>query len=242
MKIISWNINSVRMRANLTQSLLAEHSPDILCLQEVKCQNDQFPAEFFYNLGYHSNCNGQKAYNGVAILSKSPVIVSQRQFANIEDARFISIKYNDWHVSSVYVPNGQMIGSPAFEKQKLFMRALIEYRNSLQGQNVMIAGDFNIAPKDIHADFALRASFICDQRLRDLWYELLGTGLSDFFGDEYTWFDYRWPKMGARLDNVLISNNSMCKNIKATVLNKYRNSVTSPSDHCPVMLEFDKVC
>lgn len=241
MRVISWNINSIRKRMHLVQMLLEEYKPDALCLQEIKCQNDQFPAEFFYNMGYHSSVHGQKAYNGVAILTKTPVIISQRQFADIEDARFISIKYNDWQVVSVYVPNGQMVGTPAYAKQQAFMSALIQYRQTFASQKIIIAGDFNIAPEDKHADFALRSSFICDNKLRNLWTSLLATGFRDILPDDYTWYDYRWPKMGARIDNILsshlVSENKAILAPNATVLNNYRYNVTSPSDHCPIMLD-----
>lgn len=237
MKVISWNINSIRKRANLVETLLEEHRPDFLCLQETKCQNDQFPKEFFYNIGYHVACHGQKAYNGVAIITPKESDVVQTEFAGIEDARFISVKSKIWHVCSVYVPNGQMVNSPAYHKQISFMEAIKEYKVKYHADDIVIAGDFNIAPKDVHADFALRSSFICDKVLREKWCNLLEDGLCDHFDDQYTWYDYRWPKMGARIDNILVGGHH--KIVKAQVLNKYRHDVMSPSDHCPLLLEIE---
>lgn len=234
MKIVSWNVNSIRKRAELVQMFIEEHKPDVICLQEIKCQDDQFPAEFFYNLGYHVQCNGQKSYNGVAILTKQPARLIIKKFAEIEDARFISVIYQEYHICCIYVPNGQMVGSPAYEKQKKFLTAVIDYIKQYKSQKLLIAGDFNVVPEDEYADFALRSSFICDATLKGLWHEIIGLGLTDPFGAEYTWYDYRWPKMGARIDSILTHQ---CTHSNAKILRKYRNEVVSPSDHCPLMIE-----
>ncbi len=234
MKIVSWNVNSIRKRAELVQMFIEEHKPDVICLQEIKCQDDQFPAEFFYNLGYHVQSHGQKSYNGVAILTKQPARIITKSFAEIEDARFISVMYQDYHICSIYVPNGQMVGSPAYDKQKKFLMALIEYIKTNKAHKILIAGDYNVVPADEYADFALRSSFICDEKLKALWHEIIGLGLTDPFGMEYTWYDYRWPKMGARIDSILTYQ---CAHISAKILKKYRTEVVSPSDHCPLMIE-----
>lgn len=245
--IISWNVNSVRKREELLKQLLSDHKPDVVCLQEIKCQEEQFPISFF-DMGYNSYISGQKSYNGVAILSKKPaekvdIILDGYDYP---EARFIKILCGNTVFYNIYVTNGQMIGSPAYYKQMAFLDSVIRKvkQDIAEGLKVFVSGDFNIAPKDIHADFALRSSFICCNQLRAKWYELLSVGLYDFFPDTYTWWDYRYKgNIGARIDCILSSqskdiNTKDDQSFNTAVLDKYRFNVESPSDHVPILLSF----
>lgn len=238
MKIVTWNINSVRQRQELVCKFLLEHSPDIVCLQETKCMREQFPTCAMEEAGYQITIVGQKAYNGVSILSKHPIKVQHTKLPGYEyeEARFVSVQTGGLHVICVYVPNGQSTGSPAYYKQISFLTFLEKYLQVVRakGEKIILAGDFNIAPTNADADTLLHKEFICDETLRDYWKKLLDQNLIDIMNNEYTWWDYRWPKIGARIDNVLYSGELDALEIKT--ITDYRHNIEKPSDHCPVML------
>lgn len=235
--IVTWNVNSVRKREPLILQMIKEYKPTFICLQETKCINEQFP-QIFFDEGYNIYCHGQKSYNGVAILSKisGNIISTKLPEYEYEEARFIKILADNKIIYSVYVTNGQQYGAPAYYKQINFLKSLKEDIKASLSTNseVMICGDFNIAPKDEHADFALRSSFLCDPTLRQLWFEILELGLHDTFPSEYTWWDYRYKGMGARIDCILTSKPLT----ECAIIKDFRFNVESPSDHTCLIGQF----
>ena len=217
--------------------MIKEHSPDIICLQETKCMEECFP-QGFLDHGYNIFCVGQKSYNGVAILTKYAGELLSNKLDNYEyeEARFVKVLADGKVWYNVYVTNGQVAGSPAYYKQINFLESLkADIKQTMsEGSQVIVSGDFNIAPLDEHADFALRASFICDRRLRELWFEILDLGLHDSFASEYTWWDYRHKQIGARIDCILSS--TQLENCR--ILKDFRFGVESPSDHTCLIADF----
>src|ERR1051325_4050022 len=153
MRIVSWNINSLRKRQDQLLRWLAETQPDVVCLQETKCADEQFPELILRSAGYHSVYYGQKSYNGVAILSHtSPWDVQSSLCDQVEDsqARVIAATIDQVRVFSIYAPNGQTVGSPAYQyKLKWFERLRDCLRKAgNEVNNLVVCGDFNIAPRD----------------------------------------------------------------------------------------------
>src|SRR5437762_9740111 len=153
MKIVSWNINSLRRRQERFLAWLAITRPDIVCLQETKCTDDQFPVLDLKAAGYHSVFHGQKSYNGVAIISKIEPAEARPAMCDEEEdsqARVIAATIGSMRIYSVYAPNGQAVGSPAYDyKLKWYARLekCLRDKERLE-QPVAVCGDFNVAPRD----------------------------------------------------------------------------------------------
>lgn len=236
MRVVSWNINSVRIRQHLLEQLFRDHNPDIICLQETKCQNEHFIHEFFQEHGYNVYCNGQKSYNGVAILTKKPVdgVEIELKDFNHQEARFMKVYFDDFCVYNLYVPNGQLVNSQAYFKQITYLEALIEDVRNCEASKIVVVGDFNVAPADRDVDARLLDCVLCDPELRRLWRELLGLGLTEHI-KQYTWWDYRFKgNVGARIDNILTNFDDVAD---AKVLLDHRFGCLKPSDHVPIMIE-----
>ena len=252
MKIASWNINSLRKRQDRLFEWLESFKPDIVCLQETKCTDDQYPALALEAAGYRSAFHGEKSYNGVAILSNSPIQeVRLSMAAGIVDpqARVIAATIDNLRIYSIYAPNGQSVGSTAYEYKLNWYARL---RDCLRGEKInrsIVCGDFNVAPEDrdlfdpelwrgaIMCSDAERAAFrsICDLGLRDtLRLHHPETGL-------FSWWDYRmlaFPKnRGLRIDAILAGERLKC--INAGIDCEMRKG-KEPSDHAPVWAEFEK--
>ena len=158
MRIASWNVNSVRLRIPALQDYLRRIAPDVLCLQELKCQDEQFPRAEIEDLGYNVLTHGQKGFNGVALISKTPIEESSRGLPGFEDAqsRYIEGVVAEaaggvFRVASIYLPNGNPSGDPAKFGYKLaWMDRLIEHAQRLLRREVpfVLAGDYNICPTD----------------------------------------------------------------------------------------------
>jgi exodeoxyribonuclease-3 len=153
MKIVTWNVNSVRARLPIVTSWLASHQPDVVLLQELKCLNEAFPLQEIEDLGYNVALLGQKTFNGVGILSKSPIediTYGLPPFIGDEQARYIEAVIGSVRVASVYVPNGQEVGSDKYAYKLKFLDHLRSHMESLLAYEeiCVIGGDFNIAPTD----------------------------------------------------------------------------------------------
>ncbi len=253
MKIVSWNINSLRKRQDRLFDWLEAIKPDIVCLQETKCPDDQFPALALQAVGYRSAYHGEKSYNGVAILAnREPRDVRPSLCDEVVDpqARVIAATIDDVRVFSIYAPNGQAIGSPAYEYKLHWYRRLRDCVANEKSVDVIVCGDFNVAPEDIdvYDPDLWRGAIMASKSERAAFRELCKIGLCDTLrihhkeGELYTWWDYQMrafeKNRGLRIDAVLASEELATKCIAAGIDREMRKG-KEPSDHAPVWAEFE---
>ncbi len=253
MKIVSWNINSLRKRQDRLFDWLEAVKPDIVCLQETKCPDDQFPALALQAVGYRSAYHGEKSYNGVAILAnREPRDVRPSLCDEVVDpqARVIAATIDDVRVFSIYAPNGQAIGSPAYEYKLHWYRRLRDCIANEKSVDVIVCGDFNVAPEDIdvYDPDLWRGAIMASESERAAFRELCKIGLCDTLrihhkeGELYTWWDYQMrafeKNRGLRIDAVLASEELATKCIAAGIDREMRKG-KEPSDHAPVWAEFE---
>ena len=258
MKVASWNINSLRRRQDQLLAWLQSTGPDIVCLQETKCPDDQFPELVLRSAGYYSAFHGEKSYNGVAILSKAEMHEVRVSLCDEEvdpQARVISGTVSGVRIYSVYAPNGQAVGSPAYDYKMKWYRRL---RDCLRRErdvggcpDFVVSGDFNVAPEDIdvHDPALWRGAIMCSDGERAAFRDLCGVGLVDTLRlhhrepGMFTWWDYRmlaFPKnRGLRIDAVLASE-PMAKRCIAAGIDRDVRKGKEPSDHAPIWAEFAK--
>jgi exodeoxyribonuclease-3 len=250
MKIASWNINSLRKRQDRLFGWLEKDKPDVVCLQETKCPDDQFPVLALEAVGYRSAYHGEKSYNGVAILSKidmQDVRVSLCDEIVDPQARVIAATIDSLRVYSIYAPNGQAVGSPAYEyKLNWYARLRVCLRNE-KVDNLVVCGDFNVAPedRDVFDPDLWRGAIMCSDDERGAFQGLCAIGLRDTLrlhhqeAGLFSWWDYRmlaFPKnRGLRIDAVLAGEKLNC--IDAGIDREMRKG-KEPSDHAPVWAEF----
>ena len=253
MKIVSWNINSLRKREERLLSWLGATQPDIVCLQETKCTDEQFPELALRGAGYHSAFHGQKSYNGVAILSRAvPQEVRPSLCDEVEDAqaRVIAATIGPVRVYSIYAPNGQAVGSPAYDyKLKWFARLRSCLRNESVDQHLAVCGDFNVAPKDedVYDPELWRGAIMCSEGERAAFEQLGEAGLIDTLRIHhsepglFSWWDYRmlaFPKnRGLRIDAILGSK-ALAERCTGAGIEREMRKGKEPSDHAPVWAEF----
>ena len=256
MKIISWNVNSVRARIENIKNYIKDSAPDILFLQEIKTQNENFPSKEFKNLGYISYVFGQKSYNGVAIISKHKLDNINNSFIkdDLKQSRIITAELNlkkkKIELINIYVPNGNPVDTEKYEYKKEWLKKFIlSVKKKIQkNSNILIAGDFNIIPEeiDVHDFKRYENDALGRLEVRKKYRELINLGFKDVYRfknkskQEYTFWDYfagSWQKnYGMRIDHFLISN-SLIENIKSININKKPRSKVKPSDHTPIELE-----
>ena len=258
MKIISWNVNSVRARIENILNYIKDSNPDILFLQEIKTQNENFPSETFKENGYNSYVFGQKSYNGVAFLSKSKIKNIKNDFIKdkLKQSRIITgeilINKKKTKLINIYVPNGNPVDTEKYEYKKNWLTSFIKKvkKELTANSNLIISGDFNIIPEEIdvydYKRYENDALFRLE--IRKKYRELINLGFNDIYRhfnkskQEYTFWDYfagSWQKnYGMRIDHFLVSNN-LLENIKSININKKPRSKTKPSDHTPIELEIN---
>jgi exodeoxyribonuclease III len=252
MRIASWNINSLRKRRDRLFAWLDATKPDIVCLQETKCPDEQFPALALKMASYYSAYHGEKSYNGVAVLARSElgnVRPSLCDEINDPQARVIAASIGRLRVFSIYAPNGQAVGSPAYEYKLLWYRRLRDCVAKEKSADLVVCGDFNVAPEDVDVYDAdlWRGAIMASEGERAAYRQLCDLGLRDTLrihhteGDLFTWWDYQMrafeKNRGLRIDAVLTSE-SLANNCIASGIDREMRSGKDPSDHAPVWAEF----
>lgn len=253
MKIATWNVNSLRVRLPHVLQWLADHQPDALCLQETKCEDHHFPCEELEAAGYHSAFCGQKAYNGVAILARTPPAEVTMGIDGFDDPqqRVISATVNGVRLVCAYVPNGQAVGSDKYDYKLRWLSAFTDALRHEVAQYPYLAvlGDYNIAPdeRDVHDPAAWEGKVLFSEPEREAFRNMLALGLHDCFRlfeqpeKSYTWWDYRMNQfrrnMGLRIDHILASTALADKAVSCSIDVEPRR-LERPSDHAPVIAEF----
>ena len=252
MKIASWNINSLRKRQDRLFAWLETTNPDVVCLQETKCPDEQFPALALQAAGYHSAYHGEKSYNGVAILAKPGLREVRPSLCDkVVDpqARVIAATIGRFRVFSIYAPNGQAVGSAAYEYKLQWYRRLRDCIAKEKSADVVVCGDFNVAPEDIDVYDAnlWRGAIMVSDGERAALRELCDLGLRDTLrihhkeGDLFSWWDYQMrgfeKNRGLRIDAIL-ANQSLAKECVASGIDRDMRTGKDPSDHAPVWAEF----
>lgn len=254
MKVASWNVNSIRVRLGQVLEWLDAERPDVLGLQEIKVTSDNFPADAFTELGYHSAVDGQKTYNGVALLSREPAADVTRSLPDFPDEqkRVIAATFGDVRIVNLYVPNGQSVDSDKYQYKLDWLVALRDWLQSelAAHERVVVLGDFNIAPddRDVHDPEEWRGKVLCSEPERAALAALLELGLHDSFrlfeqpDGVYSWWDYRAAgfrrNRGLRIDLLLVSD-ALADACTASRVDREPRTLERPSDHAPVLVEFD---
>ena len=255
MKIVTYNINSIRMRMDRLLEWIDRQRPDVLCLQEIKVTDDLFPRAPFEERGYHVELWGQKTYNGVAILSRAPQTNVARGFGDGEeepDARLIAADIEGVRFVNAYVPNGQAPGTPRYEMKLRWLARMANHVGALTagGAPVVVVGDMNVAPedRDVHDPARWEGQIHCSEPERAALRGVVAAGLEDAFRalrpepGLYTWWDYRqlsFPKnKGLRIDHILATPSVVARMREASIDRDARKG-KQPSDHAPVIAILD---
>jgi len=254
MKIATWNVNSMNVREPHVVEWLQIHEPDVLVLQEIKQITEKFPAEALLELGYHSIASGQKTYNGVAVISKTAPVGPVYDFPDLEDPqrRVLASTIGDVRVVDLYIPNGSEVGSEKYAYKLNWLKSLRNFLEAemQQHENVVVLGDFNIAPADadVHNPEKWGEAILCSPPEREALSELINLGLTDVFRKfehpegTFSWWDYRAAgfrrNAGLRIDLILTSD-AMTERCTASYVDKEPRAWERPSDHAPVVAEFD---
>lgn len=260
MRIATWNVNSVRTRLDQVLAWLAAERPEVLCLQETKVADELFPLEPFRALGYEAAISGQKAYNGVAILSRLPIEDVRVGFAALlpddpeapglgEQKRVISAQIAGLRVLNLYVPNGSSLRSEKYAYKLEWLACLKRYLDAqeAEGDPLVMVGDFNIAleARDIHDPARLNGGIMASEPERQALQAALGERLEDGFrlfepeGGHWSWWDYRtagWETgRGWRIDHIYIDAELRDQALGCTIDAPMRGN-PQPSDHAPVII------
>jgi exodeoxyribonuclease-3 len=255
MLIASWNVNSVRARLDRLLAFLGRFQPDVVCLQELKVTDAEFPFEPVQAAGYHAAVHGQRTYNGVAILSRGLAADVQAGLGDGEaddQARLIAGTVNGVRVVSAYVPNGQTVGSDKWAYKLAWLARLRSWldRTARPDQPMALCGDFNVAPVDRDAAFPdqWQDSVLCHDEARRALHAVTSWGLVDAIRlhhegpGPFSWWDYRmlaFPKgNGLRIDHIFVTAPLATRCASASVDRDERKG-TQPSDHAPVMATFE---
>jgi exodeoxyribonuclease III len=254
MKIVTWNVNSLNVRLPHVLDWLAANKPDALCLQETKQEDSKFPYEALKEVGYNAIHSGQKTYNGVAIISPhnlDDVHMGIPNFAD-EQKRLIAATINGVRIVCVYIPNGQAVGSDKYAYKLNWLQAFTPWLETEISQHSKLAllGDYNIAPEDIdcHDPAAWVGQVLVSEPERDAFKAFTDLGLEDSFrlfekGEgQFSWWDYRMAgfrrNLGMRIDHILVTP-ELSKVSTASYIDKAPRKLERPSDHTPVVLEFN---
>jgi exodeoxyribonuclease-3 len=251
-RLVTWNVNSLNARLPRVLELLAEHAPDVVCLQETKTEAEAFPSAALAAAGYAAHHHSAGRWAGVAILAREGLAL-ERPACGLpgervpDEARFCEATVGGLRVASVYVTNGRAVGSGWFEEKLAFLDALRERAGALD----VIAGDFNVAPAD--ADVYDPAAFAGETHVTPEERSRLGALLDAGFADAYralhpdepqfTWWDYRQGHfhrgLGLRIDLVLLRAPAVAERLRACGIDRDYRKGPKPSDHAPLLVELD---
>jgi len=252
MKLATWNVNSLKVRLPQVLDWAGRHRPDVLCLQETKVEDSNFPLSEIEAAGYQATFCGQKTYNGVAILSYAPgtdVVTAIPAFADVQK-RVLAATIHGTRVVCLYVPNGESVGSEKYQYKLRWLAAVREWLKSELTLNPRMAvlGDFNIAPdaRDVHDPQLWEGKVLFSEPERAALRELTALPLHDSFRlfdqpeRSFTWWDYRMNgfrrKMGLRIDHILLSD-ALTKQCVSCIIDVAPRGAERPSDHAPVIAE-----
>jgi exodeoxyribonuclease-3 len=259
MRIVTWNVNSVKQRLEHLRRFLGEVEPDVVCLQELKCQDAAFPTDEIQAAGYNVAVHGQKAFNGVAILSKAPLSDVRRGLPGDdadEQARYIegvvSTGAGVVRVASIYLPNGNPLGTDKFSYKLRWMERLCRHATDLLAleEPLVLAGDYNVIPdaRDVSDPAAWAGDALYQPESRGAYRRLLGLGLADALRscDDspglYTFWDYQagaWQRnKGIRIDHLLLSPQAADR-LGGVEIHKTTRGWDKPSDHVPISVTLD---
>lgn len=251
MKLISWNVNSLKARLDHVKAYLAAQQPDVLMLQEIK--GLEFPEMEFTSLGYHCLTALQKTYNGVAIISKAPATLIHNALPGNdadEQARYLEVDYQGLRVINIYLPNGNPVDSEKYPYKLGWMDHLKNRLQTLRDERIpfVVGGDFNIIPenKDCYSPAAWAGDALFKLESRRKFRALLNLGLTDAFRvfdgapERYTFWDYQagaWQKNnGIRIDHFLLSPEAADR-LESCVIDSAPRALDKPSDHTPIIVQ-----
>jgi len=257
-KIATWNVNSINARLPTVLGWFEEALPDVACLQEIKCVDEKFPTEAFERLGYNVAVHGQKTYNGVALLSRTPIEDVRRGLPgdeSDEQARYIEAVISGPHpvrVAGIYLPNGNPVDSDKFTYKLGWMARLNAHARDLLAleEPLVVAGDYNVIPEaaDVHDPAAWEGDALFRSESRGAFRALKWLGLTDAYmaadgsPGGYTFWDYQagaWPRdHGIRIDHLLLSPVSADR-LAGVTIHRDARAREKPSDHVPVIAELD---
>ena len=252
MKIVSWNVNSLKVRLPQLLEWLAEKQPDVVCLQETKLEDANFPQAEIEATGYQVAFSGQKTYNGVALLARGElanVVCGNPHFADPQK-RLIAATIGGVRVICAYVPNGQAVGSDKYDYKLAWLAALETWlaEQLAAYPQLALAGDFNIAPddRDVHDPAAWAGQILCSDAERSAFQRLLALGLHDSFRlfeqpeKTFSWWDYRMlgfqRNQGLRIDHILLSEPLRAR-CTASGIDREMRKRERPSDHAPSIVD-----
>jgi exodeoxyribonuclease-3 len=254
MQIVTWNVNSLRVRLPQLLEWLSVNQPDIVALQETKVPDADFPAAAIAAAGYQVAFNGQKTYNGVAVLAREPLSESVLEIPSFDDAqrRVLAVSCGALRVVNLYVPNGQSLGSEKYDYKLRWLAALRAWlcAELARYPQLVVLGDFNIAPedRDVHDPAAWSGSVLVSEPERSALAALMQTGLTDVFRifdqppQSYSWWDYRAGSFrrnhGLRIDLILAST-TLAPRCTGSRIDRLARSGERASDHAPVIASFD---
>jgi len=258
MRIATWNVNSVNARLETVTRWFEEAKPDVACLQEIKCVDEKFPTEAFERLGYNAAVFGQKSYNGVAILSKTPLEDVRRGLPGDdtdEQARYLEAVVSGpqpVRVASIYLPNGNPIGTEKFAYKLAWMERLRRHAQALLAfeEPLALVGDYNVIPEERDAEFPKNwvEDALFQPESRAAFRSLKWLGLTEAYlqadgaPGAYTFWDYQagaWQRNnGIRIDHALLSPQAADK-LRGVSIHRDVRSWDKPSDHVPLVIELD---
>jgi exodeoxyribonuclease-3 len=253
-KIATWNVNSMTVRQAHVIEWLQSNEPDVLVLQEIKQVTEKFPVDALQEIGYHSIASGQKTYNGVAVISKTPATGPVTDFPDLDDPqrRILATTIDGVRIIDLYIPNGSEVGSDKYEYKLAWLASLRRFLEAelRSNERLVVLGDFNIAPadEDVHDPEKWGEDILCSPAERKALSDLLELGLTDVFRKfdhpekTFSWWDYRAAgfrrNAGLRIDLILTSN-AMTECCTASYVDKEPRAWERPSDHTPVVAEFE---
>ena len=258
MKLVTWNVNSLKARLPRVLEFLGEHTPDVVCMQETKCEDAAFPADELAAAGYHAVHHSAGRWAGVAIVARDELTLADPVAGlpgelRADEARWIEASVGGLRVVSTYVPNGRAVGSPAFEEKLAFLDVAAARVAVLRADGdapaLAVAGDFNVAPRDLDVydpEAFAGSTHVTPEERRRVEAIVAAGGLVDalraLHPDDvaYTWWDYRQGhfhrRMGLRIDLVLLSKELVPRLERVGIERNYRKGA-KPSDHAPLVAQ-----